>query len=165
MTITIRIRETCNGTNGKSHEQQIVVTDNNSGRRFLVDTGARVSVVHSSRLDSPSGPSDQHIQTANGTSVATYGTRYVLLHLSNHRYSARHVIADVKRPLLGADFIRQHNLLVDVRGQRLIEINTYLSISCDVTVSSVSQLAPIEIGSNKYRSLPRAYSCSTRGHS
>ena len=99
----------------------------------------------------PSGPSDQHIQAANGTSIVTYVTRHVLLHLGNHRYSARLVITDVKRPLLGADFLRQHNLLVDVRGQRFIGADTYLSVSCDVTVTSVSQLAPIDIGSNKYR--------------
>ena len=61
------------------------------------------------------------------------------------------VIANVKRPLLGADFLRQHNLLVDARSQRLIEADTHLSVSCDVTVTSVSQLAPIEIGSNKSR--------------
>ena len=113
-----------------------------------MDTGAQVSVVPSSWLDMHSGPSDQHIQAANGTSIATYGTRNVLLHLGNHRYSARHVIADIKRPLLG--FLRQHNLLVDVCGQRLLEADTYFSVSCDVTVTSVSPLAPIEIGSNKY---------------
>ena len=31
------------------------------------------------------------------------------------------VIADVQRPLLGADFLLQHNLLVDVYGERLVE--------------------------------------------
>ena len=64
---------------------------------------------------------------------------------------ARLVIADIKRPLLCADFLRQHNLLVDVRGQRLVETDMYSSVSCDVTVTSVSQLAAIELGSNKYR--------------
>ena len=100
-----------------------------------------------------SGPSDQHLQAANSTYIATYGTRNVLLHFGNHPYFARLVIVAVKRPLLGADFLRQHNLLVDVRGPRLIEADMYLYVSCDVTVTSVSQLAPIEIGSNKYRSL------------
>ena len=75
-----------------------MVTYNNTGLRFLVDTGTHVSVVPSSLLDRCSGPSDQHIQTANSTYIAIYGTRNVLLHLGNHRYSARLVIADVKRP-------------------------------------------------------------------
>ena len=65
--------------------------------------------------------------------------------------SARLIVADVKQPLLGEDFLRQYKLLVDVCGQRMIETDMYVSVSCDVTVTSVSQLAPIEIGRNKYR--------------
>ena len=132
-----------NHTTAGPHEQQLVVTDNNTGRPFLVDTGAQVSVVPSSRQDRCSGPSDQHIQAENRTYIATYGTHNVLLYLGNHRYSAHRVIADAIRPFLGEDFLRQHYLFVDVRGQRLIESDTYLSASCDVTVTSVSQLAPI----------------------
>ena len=132
-----------------------MVTDNNTGRCFLVDTGAQVSAVPSLWLDRRFGPSDQHLHAANGRS---YGTRNLLLHLGNHRYSAGLVIADVKRLLLGADLLRQHNLLVDARGQRLIEADTYLSVSCDVTLTSVSQLAPIEIGSNKYRKVLNDFS-------
>ena len=82
----------------------------------------------------------------------------MLLHLGNHRYSTRLVIADVERPLLGSDFVRQQNLLVDVRSQHLIEADTYLSVSCDVTVTSVSQLAPIKIDSNKYRKVVNDFS-------
>ena len=63
------------------------------------------------------------------------------------------VIGDVKRPLFSANFLRQHKLLVDVRGQHLIEADTYLSVSCDVILTSVSEVASIEIVSNKYRSL------------
>ena len=70
------------------------------------------------------------------------------MHLGNQRYSAHLIVADVNRPLLGADFL-QHNLLVDVRGQSLIKADTYLSVSCDVTVTSVRQLAQIEIDSNE----------------
>ena len=105
-----------------------MVTDKNSNRRFLVDIGAQFSVVPSSLLDRRSGPTVQHLQAANGISIATYGTRNVLWHFGNHRYSARLGIADVKRPLLSADFLRQHNLLVDVCGQRLIEEDGYLSV-------------------------------------
>ena len=122
-----------------------------------MDTSAQVLVVLSSWLDRRSGPCDQDIQAANGISIAIYSTRNVLLHLGNHRHYVRLVIADVKRPLLGEDFLRQHNLLVDVNGQRLIEADTYLSVSCDVTVTSVSQLAQIEIGSNKYRKVLNAF--------
>ena len=133
ITIRIRTRETCNGTNGKSNYRwstRATISGNrqNSNRRFLVDIGAQFSVVPSSLLDRRSGPTVQHLQAANGTSIATYDTRNVLWHFSNHRYSARLGIAEVKRPHLSADFLRQHNLLVDVCGQRLIEEDVYLSV-------------------------------------
>ncbi|GFR63901.1 transposon Ty3-G Gag-Pol polyprotein [Elysia marginata] len=50
---------------------------------------------------------------------------------------ARLTIANVKRPLLGADFFRCHNLLVDLYGQRLIEADTCLSCPC--TISRVAK--------------------------
>ena len=100
-------------TTADPHDQHIVVTANDTFLRFLVDSGAQVSVIPSSWLGRRSGPSDQHLQAENGTSIATYGMRNVLFHLGSHRYYARLVISDVKRPLLGADFLRQYKLLVD----------------------------------------------------
>ena len=133
ITIRIRTRETCNKTNGKSHypwTTGAAISGNrqNSSRCFFVDIGAHISMVPSSWLDGRSGPTVQHIQAANGTSIANYGTRNVLLHFGSHRHSSRLGIADVKRLLLGADFLRQHSLLVDVHGQRLIEADVYLSV-------------------------------------
>ncbi|KAK3734969.1 hypothetical protein RRG08_038991 [Elysia crispata] len=63
------------------------------------------------------------------------------------------IIADVKRPLLGADFCRQHNLLVDLRGQRLIEADTYLSSPCSVSKTPVNELAPVEVEEIKFRKI------------
>ena len=37
------------------------------------------------------------------------------------------VIADVKQALLGADFLCEHSLMVDVKGRRLVSANTFLS--------------------------------------
>ena len=73
------------------------------------------------------------------------------LHLcfNNRLYQARLIFANVKRPFLGADFFRQHNLLVDLRGQRLIEADTFLTFPCSVGKTAVAQLAPIEYHYNK----------------
>ena len=119
-----------------------------TGRRFLVDTGAHVSVVPASRLDRRTEATKQQLQAANGASITTYGARNALLHFGNYRYAARLAIANVKQPLVGADFLRQHNLLVDIRGQRLIEADTYMSVSLDVTKANITQLACID--TNKY---------------
>ena len=98
MTIKKRIttRETGNETTAVPYEELLGATYNNTGRCFLVDTGAQVSIVLSSWLNWRSGPSNQLIQVANGRSIVTDDTRNALLHLGNHRYSACIVIADVK---------------------------------------------------------------------
>ena len=100
-------------------------------------------------LDRRAEATKQQLQAANSTSITTYGARNALLHFGNHRYTARLVITNVKRPLLGADFLRRHNLLIDIRGQRLIEADTYMSVSCDFTKANVTHLA--FINTNKYR--------------
>ena len=138
------------------HHQQLFITDSNSGRCFLIDTGAQVSVIPATGREKQFPTTDQ-LQAANGTPITTYGAISVTLHLNNRTYSARLVKADVKRPLLGADFLRQHNLLVDICGKRLIEADTYSSILCAATHASVHQLATISPVSNQYRKVLLGY--------
>ncbi|GFS22483.1 retrovirus-related Pol polyprotein [Elysia marginata] len=132
-------------------DPQLFVTDSNTGRRFLVDTGAQVSVVPATWFERRSGQSGSPLQAANGTSIPTYGSRNVPLCFNHRTYQAHLIIADVKRPLLGADFFRRHNLLVDLRGQRLIETDTYLSSPCSISRVVTTALALIEQESNTFR--------------
>ncbi|GFR97971.1 retrovirus-related Pol polyprotein [Elysia marginata] len=113
--------------------------------------GAQVLAVPASRFDRRSGPNDHPLQAANGTTIATYGSRNVSLCFNGRMYTARLIVADIRQPLLGADFFQQHNLLVDLRGQRLIEADTFLSCPCTVGVTSVTDIAPIETESSKFR--------------
>lgn len=134
--------------------------DDISKRRFLVDTGAQVSVTPASSAEKVSGTTGPPLQAANGSSIATYGSRVVPLRFGNRLFKTGLISANVKRPLLGADFLRQHNLLVDVRGRRLIEADSFSHIHC--TVSSVStdydsNLALIEPKSNRYRKILNDY--------
>ena len=128
-------------------DPQLFITDTKSRRRFLVDTGAQVSVVPATWFDKRSGETGPPLQAANGTHISTYGSRNVPLYFNNRLYQACLIIADVKRPLLGADFCRQHNLLVDLRGQRLIEADTYLSSPCSVSKT------PVEVEENKFHKI------------
>ena len=119
----------------------------------MVDTGAQVSVVPATWFDKRSGETGPPLQAANGTHISTYGSRNVPLYFNNRLYQACLIIADVKRPLLGADFCRQHNLLVDLRGQRLIEADTYLSSPCYVSKTPVNELSPVEVEEYKFRKI------------
>jgi cleavage and polyadenylation specificity factor subunit 1 len=48
--------------------------------------------------------------------------------LDNHCFPWKFVIADVTQPLLGADFLCAYNLMVDIKGQRLVDTTTFSSV-------------------------------------
>lgn len=52
------------------------------------------------------------------------------LKLGRHTYDSTLTLAEVQRPLLGADFLRAHDLLVDVRGKRLVHASTLAPTPC-----------------------------------
>ena len=64
---------------------------------------------------------------ANGSTIQTFGKRTITLRFALKQYKWEFVIAEVSRPLLGADFLRANSLLVDLRGRRLVDAKTYFS--------------------------------------
>ncbi|XP_066976811.1 uncharacterized protein [Macrobrachium rosenbergii] len=87
---------------------------------MLVDTGAMQSVFPPSREDSDrmSGAAASLV-AANRSPIHCYGTRTRRISILGHKYEWPFVIADVKFPLLGADFLAHHGLLVDI-GRKLL---------------------------------------------
>ncbi|GFN87764.1 Pol polyprotein [Plakobranchus ocellatus] len=132
-------------------DPQLIITDSITGRYFLVETGAQVSVIPPTWHERHFGQRGQALQAANGTTISTFGSRDVKLRFHGTTYEARLIIVDVKRLLLGADFFRRHNLLVDLNGQRLIEADSYLSSPCSTSRVIKTELAPIERDCNKFR--------------
>ena len=136
----------CAVSTSENHEHtQLFVTDSISKRCFLVGTGAQVSVTPASKLDKKSGPIGPPLQAANGSIITTYGTRVVCLHCDQHNFQARLIAADFSRPLLSADFLRTHNLLVDMRNRYLIEADTFSGIPCYVSAVTQTELALVEL--------------------
>ena len=134
------------------HPAQLLFNDNHSGRTFLIDTGAQVSLLpataHARRHPSPTVPK---LVAANGSSIASYGTQQTHVQLGKRKFTVTFVIADVRRPILGADFLRRHKLLVDLCGQKLIDAHSFQSYACaanniDLCVSPVAT-----VDSNHYK--------------
>ncbi|GFN84129.1 retrovirus-related pol polyprotein [Plakobranchus ocellatus] len=133
----------------KAHVGNVGVENDTTSR-----DGQEVSVTPASWADKVSGATGPNLQAANGSSIATFGFRVVLLHFGNRVFDARLISANVKGPLLGADFLRQPNLLVDIRGRRLIEADSFSHINCSVSsVSTDSDLALIEPTSSRFRKI------------
>ena len=124
-----------------------LVTDRNSNKKLLVDTGALVSIWPSSAADrlSAADPFKTfRLTAANSTPIATYGTRLIPLRFGVSNYEWEFVIADVDRPLLGADFFDQHELLVDVHGRRFVDARSLRSLPGSLEVAA-NATAPIKI--------------------
>uniref|UniRef100_A0A1X7TI82 Peptidase A2 domain-containing protein n=1 Tax=Amphimedon queenslandica TaxID=400682 RepID=A0A1X7TI82_AMPQE len=112
---------------GPINSRLFFITDKSSGRRFLVDTGAEVSVLPPSKADKLQGCRGFTLQAANNTQIYTYGSRSLTLNLGLRRpYRWIFIVADVKHPIVGADFLEHHGLLVDVRHKVLIDTQTRL---------------------------------------
>ena len=84
----------------------LFLTDRNSRRRFLIDTGAEVSVIPPSNADRRNKHDCLALRAVNGSSIATYGTRSLTLDLGLHRtFRWIFVIADIHTPIIGTDFL------------------------------------------------------------
>ena len=132
------------------NESLLFAWDSHSGRRFLIDTGAEVSVLPATGLDTRTGQSGSSLKAANGSSIKTYGVRTTTLRLATRQYKWEFIIADVARPLLGADFLRANSLLVDLKGKRLVDAETYLSIPLGNAQMRAPRLATISASTDKY---------------
>ncbi|GAA6111958.1 uncharacterized protein LOC117501066, partial [Tachysurus ichikawai] len=88
----------------------LFVTDSLSGRHFLCDTGAQVSVLPASTMDRHLGKVGSPLEAVNQGEIRTYGKRLVPLCFNGQRFTWEFVLADVSRPLLGADFLCTNGL-------------------------------------------------------
>ena len=134
------------------HPAQLLVNDNHSGRTLLIDIGAQVSLLPATaqarRHPSPTAPK---LVAANGSSIASYGTQQTHVQLGKRKFTVTFIIADVRRPILGADFLRRHKLLVDLCGQKLIDAHSFQSYACAATNNDlcVSPVATVDF--NHYK--------------
>ena len=64
------------------------------------------------------------IIAANGEDIKTYGLRTLDIKLADTLYKWSFIIADVKFPLLGADFLGHYNLIVDIAKKRILHTNS-----------------------------------------
>ncbi|XP_053616800.1 uncharacterized protein LOC128678914 [Plodia interpunctella] len=141
---------------------RLFIKDRTTGLNFLIDTGANVSVLPARKLDKKQHVPTNYFYAANGSSIPAYGERIVLLNLGLRRpYKWTFVIAAVQRPILGADFLHHHNLMVDLTGKKLIDGKTNLCIQGSIHSASQGSLRTID--TNKpYHDLLAKYPDITR---
>ena len=113
---------------GSSTSCLFYITDRITGTRFLVDTGADVSVL-------PPSPAEKcHLspftfQAVNCSTISSFSEKSMTLDIGlPHSYQWVFIIADIPTPILGADFLAHFGLKVDVQNRLLIDTVTGLSL-------------------------------------
>ena len=148
------------GALGHSTSRLFFVLERITHLRYLVDTGAEVSTIPPTKLHRQRGPAGLSLQAANGTQLPTFGTRSLTLNLGLCRpFHWLFIIADVKHPILGIDFLHRHGLLVDVRNKALIDANTTLKTNMICTHQYTHGLTTLNSlpSSNPFSSLLLGY--------
>ena len=93
----------------------IYITNRANSLRFLVDTGAEVSIVPPSCTERSVSQGSSPLQAVNGSSIVTFGVRCLTLDLGLHQtFLWVFVIADIPHPIIGADFLSHFGLHVDI---------------------------------------------------
>ena len=120
----------------------IYLQDSLSSRRFLIDAGASVSVFP----DPGSSGEDSGVKllTADGSSLTCSGSWVIPLCFGNHRFEWPFQLDPVTIPILGADFLKHYNLLLNISNQRVFSSDSPTSPSIVLPTSPDFKSAPLK---------------------
>ena len=140
-----------------SHSKLIYVADKGHKCRYLIDTGAAVSVLPKSCANGISDADSLPLVAANNSTIHTYGNCKCVVDVGLKReYPWTFKVADVQQPIIGADFLIHYNLLIDLRSQCLRDMRTVLAIA-----ASLSSTKPLSLN-RLFRTSTQNSSASSR---
>uniref|UniRef100_A0A5S6QU14 Reverse transcriptase domain-containing protein n=1 Tax=Trichuris muris TaxID=70415 RepID=A0A5S6QU14_TRIMR len=123
---------------GPPKSRRLFVFDRLTRTRFLVNTGAEVSVhprVSPHRLSA----TDIQLSSANGSKIKSYGKFTLTTDFGLGRtFTWDFMCADVTQPIIGADFLFNFGLIVDLKHGKLVHRDT--SASCTGIIGSAVTL-------------------------
>ncbi|GFX84627.1 retrovirus-related Pol polyprotein from transposon 17.6 [Trichonephila clavipes] len=112
------------------HTSRLFLLDRKSGQKFLIDSGSEICVIPPSPTMNKSPQSNFSLFAANNTKIPAYGMVRKELNLGLRRpFIWTFIIADVSSPIIGADFLKHFNLLIDLKKKRLSSYGLKLNIS------------------------------------
>lgn len=116
------------GVSEISNCRLIVIDSCSTKRQYLVDTGAEISVVPPTSSEKKF-KTDFKLYAANATPIETYGKKTINLNIGLRRsFPWQFTIANVDRCIIGADFLTNYDILVDIKNKKLIDSQTLLSV-------------------------------------
>ncbi|XP_076764833.1 uncharacterized protein LOC143431780 [Xylocopa sonorina] len=129
---------------------------------LLIDTGSDPCVYPRARVKDRVEKTLYELYAANSSVISTYGVRTFNLDLGLRRaFAWKFIVADVTRPIIGADFLTHYGLLIDLRNRRLLDQTTPLSAGGRVIADNTQSMKTI-IGNSPYDLLLAEYAMITR---
>lgn len=142
-----------------SSSNRLCIHDRDTHERFLVDTGADISVLAANYRTKKCHNKNNacRLFAANNTPIKTYGEKTVRLNFGLRRsFEWTFIVADVKTSILGADFLRHYQLLVDLHKKKLVDKITELSINA-IEVTTPSEAVYIISSDQEYYDILKNY--------
>jgi hypothetical protein len=99
-------------------DELLHLTDSLTGRRFLVDTGASFSIFPHLSSDPGSGPA---LRSPSGEAIPCWGEKKLAVEFSGRRFEWTFLLAKVNFAILGADFLKHFNLIVDLAANQIVD--------------------------------------------
>jgi hypothetical protein len=116
----------------------IFLTEENTGRAYLVDTGAAVSVVP---FRGRPATATAYLMGPDNKVIPAWGSVRLQLRFGGTTFDGDFVQAAVSKPILGVDFLARHKLLVDAASHRVLDAHSLKppalpNIPCPVPVAA-----------------------------
>lgn len=120
--------------------KRLIIADRKTGTRFLIDTGADISVFP------PPYPNKRktisNLYAANGTKISTFGEQLYVLDLGLRRaYKWIFTIANVRQAIIGADFLHHFGIVVDLKAECLRDSTTSLHSIGQILNVNINEIA------------------------
>lgn len=104
---------------------RLFLTDQRTKQQFLIDTGSDVSLTPATAMERRLTVTRQ-LYAANGSTINVYGQKRLVLDFNlKGRFMYTFLIADVNQAIIGSDFLRHFNLIVDLTRKRIIDGSTF----------------------------------------
>ncbi|KAK3924263.1 Centrosomal protein of 290 kDa [Frankliniella fusca] len=110
----------------ENSRSRLVITEKNSRRGYLIDTGSDVCCFPRRSLPGRKLQETNHVlSAANDSNIKTYGLLPLALNFGLRRnFTWDFIVADVTIPILGSDFLAHYHLLPDCKLKRLVDGQT-----------------------------------------
>lgn len=137
--------------------RRLFIFDRDNKLQYLIDSGAEISILPASKFKEFKRASDMILTAANGSCIKTYGRKLINVNLGLRReFPFIFTIANISKPIIGADFLDKYGILIDIKNKKLIDPLTNLSV-CAISAYSDISLPKLFIVDNKYMNLLKEF--------